>query len=48
MNRFVSAIFAASAFSAPALAADCGKDYKEFWSNIEREAFALINCRADR
>jgi hypothetical protein len=45
MNRFASAILAASALGvlgAPALAANCAKDYKEFWTNIDREAFAKL------
>jgi hypothetical protein len=30
--------------SAPALAADCVKDYKEFWTNIDRETFAQLTA----
>jgi hypothetical protein len=42
MKRCLFAIFAAAVLSAPASAADCGKDYKEFWSNIDREAFSRL------
>jgi hypothetical protein len=44
MNRLVLAILAASALSAPALAADCGKNYKEFWTDIDRETFAQLTA----
>jgi hypothetical protein len=27
---------------APALAADCVKQYKDFWTNIDREAYARL------
>jgi hypothetical protein len=42
MKRLLLAIFAAGALSTPALAADCAKDYKDFWTNIDREAFARL------
>jgi hypothetical protein len=40
MKRFALAIIAVGALSAPALAADCAKDYKDFWQNLDREKFA--------
>ena len=44
MKRFVLTILGAGALSAPALAADCAKDYKEFWTNIDRAAFAQLTA----
>jgi hypothetical protein len=43
MKRLVLALLSAGALSAPALAADCAKQYKEFWTNIDREAFARLS-----
>ena len=40
MKRFVLAIIAVGALSAPAMAANCAKDYKDFWQNLDRERFA--------
>ena len=40
MKRFALAIIAVGALSAPAVAADCAKDYKDFWQNLDREKFA--------
>jgi hypothetical protein len=37
MKRFALAIIAVGALSAPAMAADCAKDYKDFWQNLDRE-----------
>src|SRR5262245_65517705 len=42
MKRYLFALFAAAALGAPASAADCAKDYKEFWTNLDREAFARL------
>src|SRR5215510_8532732 len=42
MKRYLFAAFAAAVLSAPASAADCAKDYKDFWSNIDREAFSRL------
>ena len=39
MKRFVLTALAVAALSAPAFAADCAKDYKEFWNTIDREQF---------
>jgi|SRR5215467_6467354 len=44
MRRLVLAIVAAGALSAPALAADCAKDYKDFWTNIDREKLAELTA----
>jgi opacity protein-like surface antigen len=43
MKRLVLALLSAGALSAPALAADCAKQYKDFWTNIDREAFARLS-----
>jgi len=42
MKRLLLALLTAGALSAPALAADCAKQYKDFWTNIDREAFAQL------
>ena len=42
MKRFLFAVFATAVLSAPASAADCAKDYKDFWNNIDREAFSRL------
>ena len=36
MKRFVLAIVAVGALNAPAMAANCAKDYKDFWQNLDR------------
>jgi hypothetical protein len=33
MKRIAISIFALAAFAAPSWAADCAKDYKDFWDN---------------
>src|SRR6266853_6761903 len=43
MKRFALAIVAVGALSAPALAADCAKDYKDFWQSLDREKFAKMS-----
>ena len=43
VKRLVLALIAAGALSAPA-AADCAKDFKEFWNNIDREKFAELSA----
>ena len=40
MKRFGLAMIAVGVLSAPAMAADCAKDYKDFWQNLDREKFA--------
>ena len=42
MKRLVLALLSAGALSAPALEADCAKQYRDFWTNIDREAFARL------
>jgi hypothetical protein len=43
MKRFALAFLAAGVLSAPALAADCAKDYKAFWDNLDRARFAKMS-----
>lgn len=43
MKRFALAFVAAAALSAPALAADCAKDYKAFWDNLDRSRMAKMS-----
>ena len=42
MKRLVLALLSAGALRAPALAAECAKQYKDFWTNIDREAYARL------
>ena len=44
MKRFVLAMIAVGALSAPAMAANCAKDYKDFWQNLDREKFAKLSA----
>jgi hypothetical protein len=44
MKRFLFALLAAGALSGPALAADCAQDFKNFWTNIDRDAFARLTA----
>jgi hypothetical protein len=43
MNRYVLAILAAGALSTPASATDCGKDYKDFMTNSNRDKLAAMS-----
>jgi len=43
MKRLMLALLSAGVLSAPALAADCAKDYKDFWSKIDRDAYARLS-----
>jgi len=43
MKRLFPALLVVGALGTPALAADCAKDYKDFWTNIDREAFARLS-----
>jgi len=43
MKRFMLAVISAAALCTPALAADCAKDYKQFWNSIDRDAFARLS-----
>jgi hypothetical protein len=44
MKRFALAIVAIGALSAPAMAANCAKDYKDFWQGLDREKFAKLSA----
>ena len=44
MKRLILAAVAAAALSAPALAADCAKDYKDFWDQLDRSRFAKMSA----
>jgi hypothetical protein len=44
MKRLVVAAIAFSALSAPALAANCAKDYKEFWENFDRSRYVKMSA----
>jgi hypothetical protein len=44
MKRFALAIIAVGALSAPAMAANCAKDYKDFWDNLDREKSAKMSA----
>ena len=44
MKRFVFTIIALGVLSAPAMAANCAKDYKDFWSNLDREKFVKLSA----
>ena len=43
MKRFALAALAVAILSAPAMAADCAKDYKAFWDNLDRGRFAKMS-----
>ena len=43
MKRLLLTFLSVCALSAPAVAADCAKQYKDFWTNIDREAFARLS-----
>ncbi len=43
MKRFALAVLAVASLSAPAMAADCAKDYKAFWDNLDRARFAKMS-----
>ena len=44
MKRLILAAVATAALSAPALAADCAKDYKSFWENLDRSRYAKMSA----
>ena len=44
MKRLILAAVAAAALSAPAMAANCAKDYKDFWENFDREKYAKMSA----
>jgi len=43
MKRFALAVLAVAAFSAPAMAQNCAKDYKAFWDNLDRARYAKMS-----
>ena len=44
MKRLILAAAVAAALSAPAMAADCAKDYKDFWEKLDRSSFAKMSA----
>ena len=44
MKRLILAAAVAAALSAPAMAADCAKDYKDFWEKFDRSRFAKMSA----
>jgi hypothetical protein len=44
MKRLILAAVAAAALNAPAMAANCAKDYKDFWQSLDRERFAKMSA----
>ena len=44
MKRLMLAVVTAAALSAPAMAANCAKDYKDFWENFDRSRFAKMSA----
>ena len=44
MKRLILPGLAAAAVSAPAMAADCAKDYKSFWENLDRSRYAKMSA----
>jgi opacity protein-like surface antigen len=43
MKRFILAAVAAVALTSPVAAADCAKDYKDFWENLDRSRYAKMS-----
>ena len=44
MKRLMLAAVAAAALSAPAMAANCAKDYKDFWENFDRSRVVMMSA----
>ena len=44
MKRLILAALGVVALSAPAMAANCAKDYKAFWDNLDRSRFAKMSA----
>jgi hypothetical protein len=44
MKRLMLVSLASAALSASAMAADCAKDYKDFWENFDRARFAKMSA----
>jgi opacity protein-like surface antigen len=45
MKRLMLAFVAAAALTSSAMAADCAKDYKDFWENLDRSRFAKMSAQ---
>ena len=44
MKRFALVIIAVGALSGPAMAANCAKDYKDFWDTLDRGKSAKMSA----
>ena len=44
MKRLAVSVLALAALATPSLAADCAKDYKSFWDNLDRSRFAKMSA----
>lgn len=44
MKRLALAIVALGTLSVPALAANCAKDYKDFWESFDRARYAKLSA----
>jgi hypothetical protein len=44
MKRLILAAVAAAALSGPAMAANCAKDYKDFWEKFDRSRYAKMSA----
>ena len=44
MKRIALAVVALGALSAPAFAANCAKDYKDFWENMDRSRYSKLSA----
>ena len=44
MKRLLLAAVAAAVLAGPAAAANCAKDYKEFWENLDRERYSKMSA----
>jgi hypothetical protein len=44
MKRLILAAVATVALSAPTMAANCAKDYKDFWESFDRQKYAKMSA----
>jgi hypothetical protein len=44
MRRLILAAVATAALSAPSMAANCAKDYKDFWESFDRQRYAKMSA----
>jgi hypothetical protein len=44
MRRMIFAIATAAVLASPAAAANCAKDFKDFWSRIDREKYSKMSA----